>query len=309
MSNRLQIAALGFVICAASVVHAQEWRGMGRVGGKVVDEAGRPIEGVTVKATLPDVGNKGPGPGKSNSKGEWAVGGLARGNWALDFVKDGYETKSISVSIAELSRTPPMEVVLKKAAPVVDPNAEIKQKLVQAAELMNAKQFAQARAIYEDLAATYPEVTQFRPLIARTYYGEGKKALAIEHLRKAAEQDPGNVEVQMLLGNMLIEEGKAEEGRKILTSVDESKVKDPTVYLNVGIGMINEGKHADAIGWFEKAIAKFPEQADAYYYRGISYVSLGKTAEAKADLEKFVAIAPKDAPELPTAKKILESIK
>lgn len=287
----------------------QEWRGMGRVGGKVVDEAGKPIEGVTVKATLPDLGNKGPGPGKSNSKGDWAVGGLARGNWALDFVKEGYETKSISVSVAELTRMPPMEIVLKKAAPVVDPNVEIKQKLVEAAGLMNSKNFADARAIYEDLAAKYPEVTQFRPLIARTYYGEGKKAVAIEHLRKAAEEDPGNVEVKLLLGNILIEEGKTAEGQQILASVDESKVKDPTIYLNVGIGMINEGKHADAIGWFEKAIAKFPEQADAYYYRGISYLSLGKTAEAKTDLEKFVAIAPKDAPELPTAKKILESIK
>jgi hypothetical protein len=31
--------------------------------------------------------------------------------------------------------------------------------------------------------------------------------------------------------------------------------------------------------------------------------------EAKADLEKFVAIAPPDAPELATAKAMLESIK
>jgi tetratricopeptide (TPR) repeat protein len=152
-------------------------------------------------------------------------------------------------------------------------------------------------------------VPQFQPLIARTYYGEGNKALAIEHLRKAAAMDPDNVEVQLLLGNILIEEGKAEEGRRILESVDDSKVKDPVVYLNVGIGMINQGKHADAIPWFDKAITRFPDRADAYYYRGISYLALGKSVEAKADLEKFVAIAPPDAPELPMAKKILEGMK
>lgn len=309
MQSKVWTAALAALLFFGAVAQAQEWRGMGRVGGKVVDEGGKPIEGVTVKAMLPQADNKGPAPGKSNSKGEWAIGGLARGNWAIDFIKDGYVTKNISIQVAELTRLPPMEIVMKKAAPVVDPNAEIKQKLVEAAGLMNAKQFAQARAIYEDLAAKYPEVTQFRPLIARTHYGEGDKARAIEHLRKAAEQDPDNVEVKLLLGNILIEEGKTAEGQQILASVDESKVKDPTVYLNVGIGMINEGKHAEAVKWFDKAIAGFPDQADAYYYRGISYLSLSKTAEAKADLEKFVAMAPKDAPELPTAKKILESIK
>lgn len=303
------VLALALVAGAANVTFAQAWRGMGRVAGKVVDESGKPIEGVTVKATLPSAGNAGPSEQKTNKKGEWAIGGIARGNWALDFVKEGYETRSISVSVSEVSRIPPMEIELKKAAPVVDPNVEIKEQLTKAAALMNAKQYAEARAIYEELSATYPEVKQFRPLIARTYYAEGDKAKAIEHLRAAAGADPDNVEVRMLLGNILVEEGKTEEGRQILESIDESKVTDPTIYVNVGIEMINEGKHAEAVTWFDKAISQFPDQPDAYYYRGISNISLGKPGEAKADLEKYVSIAPPDAAEIATAKKILESIK
>ena len=51
------------------VAHAQEWRGMGRVGGKVVDEAtGQAIEGVTVKAVMPRSENRGPGDAKSNGR-------------------------------------------------------------------------------------------------------------------------------------------------------------------------------------------------------------------------------------------------
>ena len=106
-----------------------------------------------------------------------------------------------------------------------------------------------------------------------------------------------------------MEEGKREEARQILASVDESKVTDPTVFLNIGIGLINDKHHADAITWFDKAIARFPQHADGYYYRGISNISLGKTAEAKADLEKYVSMAPPDAPELATAKQILATIK
>ena len=183
---------------------------MGRVGGFVFDEqTGQPIEGVAVKATLPTAGNRGPGEQKSKKNGEWAVGGLARGEWGLDFSMDGYESRSISVQVSEGGRIPPMEIKLKKKAPAPkDPNAEIKEHLTQAAAMMNAKQFADARKIYEDLAAKYPEVKQFRPLIARTYYGEGNKKAAIENLRKAAADDPANIEVKLLLGNTLMEEGQ-----------------------------------------------------------------------------------------------------
>jgi tetratricopeptide (TPR) repeat protein len=301
---------LAAVLSVASAA-AQEWRGMGRAGGKVVDDqTGQPIEGVSVKAVMPRSANRGPADSKSNSKGEWAVGGVASGEWALDFTKDGYETRSISVGISEGGNRRPMEIRLKKkAAPPPDANAAIKSRLIEAAAKMEAKEYAAARAIYEDLAVQHPQVKQFRPLIARTYHGEGNKAAAIEQLRKAVADDPENLEVKMLLGTTLMEDGKNDEARQILASVDEAKVTDPAVFLNIGIGLINDKKQADALAWFDKAIARFPQHPDGYYYRGISYLSLGKTAEAKTDLQKYVTIAPPTAPELATAKQILETLK
>lgn len=301
------VVATFVLIGAAS---AQDWRGVGRVGGKVVDDAtGKPIDGVTVKATLAAAGNRGP-ESKSNSKGEWAIGGVAGGAWALDFIKEGYETRRISIGIQEMGRIPPMEIrLVKKAAPKPDANEELKAQLTDAAAKMNAKQYAEARKMYEDLAAKHPQVKQFRPLIARTYYAEGNKEAAIVHLRKAVEQDPENVEVKMLLGNTLMETGKEEEARQVLATVDESKITEPAMLINPGIELLNDKKQAEAIAWFDKAIARFPQHPDSYYYRGISYLAVGKTAEAKADLQKYVSLAPPDAPELATAKQILASMK
>lgn len=300
---------LGVVVASTGAAFAQEWRGHGRVAGKVADEHGVPLEGVVISAVLPSSENRGPGPVRTNAKGEWSLGGISRGAWALDFSKEGYETLSISVTVNEGTRIPAMALTLKKKAVVIDPNVAIKDDLVKAAALLDAKQFAEARAIYERLAAQFPQVKQFRPLIARTYHEEGNSVKAIEALREAVAADPDNVEVTLLLGNILIEAGQDDEGRKVLASVDDAKVTDPTVYLNLGIAMINERKHAEAITWLDKVIARFPADPDAYYYRGISYLSLQKPAEAKADLQKYVSIAPADAPELVTAKKILETIK
>ena len=303
------LSALTLVLSLTSAAAAQEWRGVGRVGGRVVDEAdGKPIAGVTVKAMLPRSDNRGPET-KSNARGEWAVGGIAGGDWALDFSKDGYETKSISVTVMESSRLPPMKIELRKAVKTTAPTEEIRLKLTEAAALMNNKQFAQARAIYEELTAKYPEVKQFRPLIARSYYGEGDKKAAIVHLRQALTQDPGNIEVMLLLANTLMEDKQPEEARKVLASIDESKITDPIVLINAGIALLNDKKTEEALPWFDKAVTRFPAYPDGYYYRGISHLSLGKTAEAKADLEKYVSIAPADAPEVATAKKILETLK
>ena len=311
--TKLSGLVVAAILLSVTTSTAQEWRGMGRVGGFVLDdESGQPLEGVVVKATLPTAGNRGPDESKSKKNGEWAVGGVARGEWAVDFSKEGYETRSISVGITEMGRIPPMEIRLKKKAAAVataDPNVEIKDKLTQAAAMMNAKQYAEARQIYEALATQYPQVKQFRPLIARTYHAEGNKAKAIEELRKAAAADPENIEVKVLLGNTLMEDGKADEARQILESLDDSKVTDPAMFLNAGIALVNERKHAEAIPWFDKAITRFPQHPDGYYYRGIANISLGKSAEAKADLEKYVSMAPPDAPELATAKQILASIK
>jgi Tfp pilus assembly protein PilF len=307
------VRRLAVAVAAAAAVGAglgaappQVWRGMGRVAGKVVDERGAPLEGVAVVAVFPDAGGR--VDARTNKKGEWAIGGIARGEWQLDFVKDGYETYRTSVFVNELTRLPPLTVTLKRAAPAVDPNAEIAAGLQQASSLMNRKQYAEARAIYEGLLAKYPQVHQLHPLIARTYYGENRYDEAIAHLKRALEAAPDSVEVKLLLGNVLVEKGDAAAGQALLATIDDRQVKDPTTFLNVGIVLFNQGKSAEALAYFEKDVALFPDYPDAYYYRGITHLQLGHLDLAKADLQKFVAMAP-EAPEAATAKKILDQLK
>jgi len=276
---------------------------MGRVAGKVTDEEGKPLADVVVKLGLPGAGGT---EVKTNSKGEWAIGGIARGDWNVDFEKAGYDVLRISVSISEYSRIPPVETKLKKSAP--DPNELIKADLTKASALLGEKKFAEARAVYEAVLAKYPQAYQIEPLIARTYYGEKQFDKAIEHLRIAVEKNPANVENKLLLGNILIEQGRAEEGRQVLASVDDTQVKEPLTYVNVGIGLMNQNKGDEALAYFEKAIARFPQSGDAYYYRALCRLQKGDTEGTKADLKRFLELAP-EAPEAPAARKALEQLK
>jgi len=288
---------------------AQEWRGQGRVAGKITDEAGLPLEGVSVKATLPSSENRGPGAQKSNAKGDWSIGGIAGGSWVIEFSKDGYKTRTLTVPVSESSRLPPGTLMMEKVAVVVDPNDVIRERLTAAATLMTSQKFTEARAIYEELSAQYPTVKQFKPLLARAFHGEGNTTRAIELLKESVAAEPELVEVKVLLGTLQIGAGQMAEGQATLASIDASRVTDPTVFVNIGISLMNDKKPADAIEWLTKGVTTFPKDASAYYYRGIAQLSMNNTAAAKADLEKFVSIAPADASELPTAKKILETIK
>jgi len=291
------------VLCAASAF-AQDWRGMGRLAGKVTDEAGAPIEGAIVKGHRAE--SEGGPEAKTNKKGEWTLAGIANGQWDVDIEKPGFEPFRTTIGVVEASMNPPMNVKLKKAP--VDPNAAIRDEVAKAAALVQQQKYAEARAIYEDILKKHPEAYQVEPYIARTYYAEHQLEPAIEHLRNAVAKEPDNAEYKILLAHLLAEKGDAEESRQVIASVDDSKIKDPATLLNIGIGLLNEKKPADALTWFDKTVTRFPDRADAYYYRGITELQLEKTDAAKADLEKFVAMAP-NAPEAATAKGILEKIR
>lgn len=306
--KKLALVAMLLVVVPGLAL-AQEWRGQGRIAGKIVDETGAPIEGVIIKATLPSSDNRGPGPQKSNAKGDWSIGGITGGSWVVEFSKDGYKTRTSTVPVSEGARLPPATIVMEKVVVTVDPNDVIRDRLTEAAGLMTSQKFAEARAIYEDLSTQYPTVKQFKPLMARAFHGEGNTTRAIELLKEAVTEQPEAVEVKVLLGTLMIGAGQMAEGQAVLESIDASRITDPTVFVNIGISLMNDKKAAEAITWLTKGITSFPKDASAYYYRGIAQLSLGNTPAAKTDLEKFVSIAPADASELATAKKILETIK
>jgi tetratricopeptide (TPR) repeat protein len=309
-SSTVLAIAFACLVVAAGSVSGQDWRGVGRLAGKVTDETGAPVEGATIKAHL--VGSKGGPEAKTNSKGEWVLAGINGGQWQLDVAKTGYETRNLDVPVAEHSTNPPVTLSLKKSAAAAvapaDPNVEIREELVKAADLVKQQKYGEARAIYESILQKHPEAYQVEPYIARTYYAQHQLEPAIEHLRTAVTKDPSNIEIKLLLAQVLAEKGDADESRQLVASIDEAKITDPSTLLNIGIGMLNLKKPDEALTWFDKTVTRFPQYADGYYYRGITELQLAKTDAARADLTKFIDMAP-TAPEAATAKGILDKIK
>lgn len=293
-----------FIVLVATPAMPQDWRGAGHISGKVTDDTGQPVDSVVVKAQR--AGSNGGTQAKTNKKGEWTLIGINGGQWNLDFEKPGYETSKITATVEEHGATAPVTTKLKKAPE--DPNIALRADLQKAAQLVQQDKYAEARGIYEGILKAHPAAYQVEPYIARTYYAEKNYAAAEQHLRTAIEKDPNNIESKVLLATVLGQEGKTDESRQLLATIDDSKVTDPTALVNVGIGLLNDKKPEEAMTWFDKSITRFPDNADGYYYRGITELQLGKNDPAKADLTKFLQMKP-NAPEAATAKGILEKLK
>jgi len=298
------------VLMVSAVATAQN-RGKSKAQGKVVDEQGQALGDVIVAAVM-DGMDKPFQQTKTNNKGEWKVENLAAGKWKMFFGgKQGLEEKSVDVEVGENGTVSVPEVKLGKP---VDHDALISGEIQKAAGLMQAGKAAEARKVYEDLLAKYPQAqapfrAQVYGAVAQTYAAENQAGQAAAQLKKAVEIDPSNADLQVALGELLMQAGQRAEGEKVLLGMDITKVKDPFPYMNIVIGQINDQKTDDALTLINKLITQFPTETALYYYRGRANLAAKKLPEAKADLEKFVAGASPSARELPDAKKILEQMK
>ncbi len=310
-ARRMAIVLIG--VLALSAVTAAQNRGKSKAQGKVVDEQGQPLGDVIVAAVMAGM-EKPFQQTKTNNKGEWKVENLAAGKWKVYFGgKQGLEEKSVDLDVGEDGTVAAPEVKLGKP---VDHDAVISGEIQKAAELMQAKKPAEARKIYEDLAAKYPQAqapfrAQLFGAIAQTYVAENQAPQAVEQLKKATDVDPTNTDLQVVYGEMLMQTNdpaQKAEGEKILLGLDVTKVKDPFPYMNVIIGQINAKRPEDALALLTKLMNQFPTDMSLYYYRGRANLAANKLPDAKADLEKFVAASP-SAREAPDAKKILEQMK
>jgi len=304
-AHRYVLVAAALALSAPAV--AQDWKGLGRMEGRVLDPDGKPLPDVTVKLNLPSRG--GGTTIKTDKKGHWAIGGIASGAWQIDLEAPGYAVKKVSITLpTEASRLAPIEVKLDKAAPA-GPPPEVREALEKGDAAFKEGRFGEARAEYEKLLALRPELADaLNRQIAFTYSREGNYAKEVEYLEKLVRADPADAGLKLLAAQEALRGGMLDKGLEMLKGVDDSTIKDPEVFYNVAALLLNAQKPEEAIRYLTKTVTVDPAYVDGYFQRGLAYLGLQKTVEAKADFQKVIDLAPAGA-QAETAKKALQQLK
>lgn len=291
--------AAAVALFVASVGAAQDWRGKARVDGRVITDKGEGIPGAKLNLRR---GGAGPEALTTDKKGRWAYLGLANGAWDVDVEASGYLPYKTTVQLSEINRIPPMDIRLQPA-PKAEPTPaggtpkgappDVIPILQLGNQLLEQKKFAEARAEYEKALALAPNAPPILRAIAQTYYGEGKLDEAIATQKKYVELDPDNTSELLVLASLLLEKGNVDESKAILAKLPPDSIRNPAVFINFGINLLNKKKPEEAWTYFDQAVKVAPADADGYYYRGLTAYQLkNKKAEARADFQKYLELAP-----------------
>ena len=300
-----RISSVFLVVALAAPLQAQDWKGMGRLFGKVTDPENKAIVGASVKLDCPSRG--GGTTLTTDKKGNWAFQGLAACNWNVDVKAEGYEVKSITVPMnSEQARMAPVDLKLEK---LKGPPPELVEALKNGDAAFAAQQWPVARENYEKVATMRPDLApQLYPRLARIYAAEKNTEKALEYLQKAIDVDPSNQQMKLVAANAAMDAGFADKALAFLSTIDDTKITNGDGYFDLAVGFLRRSDAANAVEYFSKALVKDPKIVEAYYWRGIAYVQQQKLAEAKADMQKVVELDPA-GPNGEKAKKALEQLK
>ncbi len=297
-----RLSILGHAIGVALLVlpgplAAQDWSGRGRAQGIVTDLDGKPLEGATVKLSLPDDPDLGPEALTTDKKGRWSYLGLRNGVWNVYIEYPGLVPSEGVVQVNEFGTARTITIALRPIPPeelAEQAATEAMKRLDEGNTLLAAGNYAEARTAYE--AALEDLEPEYRPAIlvgiAQTHYKEGAPEKSIETIERALELDPANVAALKLISNLLIAEGREADAQAYMARLPADEKLDANAYLNVGIDHYNNGDMEAALAQFEKVVAGYPENPEGYYYRGLIFLNLNRNEEAAADLKKNLKLDP-----------------
>jgi Flp pilus assembly protein TadD len=295
----------GLIVLSGLALAAQDYKGKGRLGGLVLDEAGNPLEGVSVK--LFSLKAQGGLTVKTGKDGRWIAPWIRSGGWNVDFEKMGYAPKKIVVDISENKKNPDIELSLTKIEGLVITD-EVKDLLGKGNELFEQDDFAGALALYQEIIAKYPEAFPIYRNIGNCYFAQEKYDLAEENYLKLLEKDPKNTEAIISVGNCYTNRGNSEKALEWYGKVEFEKIEDPIVLFNLGTNYYNNAKFEEALKFYQKAIEKQSDSTDALYQLGLTHLNLQKNAEAIADFESYLKVDP-DSPRAAQVRSFIEYLK
>jgi tetratricopeptide (TPR) repeat protein len=282
-------------------------KGKGRASGNVTGPDGKGLEGATVQFTSDKL--KTSFELKTDNKGHFGVAGIAGGPWNIDFVKEGYATKRISVQVSELGYNKPINVQLEaataKAAAAQTPGMKL---LLEGDTLLQSKDYAGAIAKYEAAIQANPALFKAYGNIGNLYMESNQPDKAIEAYKLFLAKEPANQDIKLNIATAYLKQGNIEEAKKALADLQPAQLTNVSALYNVGVGFYNAKETAEAIKYWEMVVARDPSNSDAHLQLGFAYYGQNQPDKAKQELQKVIDLDP-NSENAKSAKEMLDTMK
>lgn len=305
---------------AQTLVLAQAGRGVGRLGGVVLDNNDKPVAGAKVVLTyIQDAGGGLKLEATTNKKGEWSFIGLGSGRWSLMVSAEGFAPLAQEVTVSQLEKNPKITIKLQKAGggvSIIQDEASL-ELLDQGNQFFQEGRYDTALAMFEQFYEKNPSAYQILLNIGDCYREKGEIEKAMEYYNQVMEKaksDMGmgvNMTAKALaaIGLIYLKQDNLEEAAKYFKQSVDTAPQDEVVAFNVGEVFFTNQKLDEAERYFKMASGIKPDWPEPYLKLG--YVALNKNelAVAVEYFEKFLKLEPQDSPRVAMVQQILQAIK
>lgn len=273
--------------------------------GTVVDEAGKPLDGVTLK--LQDLERGREITLKSDKSGRFYRRGLQAVEYEMSVEKDGYQPIKDRVKlVAGTDRR--FDFKLAKATPV---GAEEFQQGVAA---YNKGDFAGAATLFEAAVQKAPTVPDLYVNLALAYFRLDRKQEAVTQLEKAASLGPDDPKIHYQLGAAYVEMQSYDQA---IAAFEKGLAQQPNLAADplaleatstLGAVYFAKGENDKAMAQFQKALAAKPGAASPTLGLAKAHFSKGEVDQALKLFEEVVATHP-GTPEAAQAEVFIKELK
>ena len=305
-SNRWTAVAAAFGILAAADAFAQR----GALRGKLVDEAGQPLEGIQCRIELHGGGGRTTSV-TTKKNGEFVKAGLQVGNYVVTCEKEGLRPLPLGAAVSSGEQVDLGVNTMYPLAPgeLSEKDHARAKELLEKFNVSSESDDHQATldSLFE-LQKMMPENPELFFNIASTYEKMGDADKALESYQKTTELKPDFYEAWLAIGDINGKKKSWAEAAAAMKKAIDLKATDPIVLFNYAVYAQNSGDVAAAESAYAKTLELDPTRAMAHYQLGLISVNKGEIEKAIASFEKFIELAPDD-PQAAAAKAVIDELK
>lgn len=301
----LRIAVMGAaLLLLGSAAPSLGQMELGVVKGRIVDDAGTPLQGVTLRLVNVERGRE--VTVTTDKDGRFYRRGLQAGEYALKVEHPGYQPIDDTIRlVAGTDRS--FDFTLAKAS------AAGSKEFQEGVAAFNAKDFALAAAKFEAAIAGSPDVAPLYVNLALAYFQLKRPADAVAALEKAASLAPDDAGIQFQLGSAYVETQAYDKAVAALEKglARSDPAKEPLAAeaaATLGAVYFAQGKADDAEAQFQRVLAVAPGNAAALLGMGKVHFSRNDVPKALELFERVAAEHP-GTPEAEQAAAFVKELK
>jgi tetratricopeptide (TPR) repeat protein len=274
-----------------------------RLLGSVVDEDGKPIEGVAVTLRSSVGGFEMTATTDRNGRFRMLVVDATHPPYTLTLAKEGYLEVSGEIELRVGGTNRPEYVMPKVAPPPEAPqekplegSGEAVELFNAGAELYNAGDRAGAVAKFEQALALDADFVAALRLLGGMHLDGGQPQRALELAERWIGLEPANAEAALLRYDALVALGRGEEAAALMPGLIETAPGGEVALrlFNLGAETLRRGDEEAAIGWMEKAVAADPEFTEAWSALASLRLTEGRNQAAIDAADRVLAVRPGD---------------